>query len=488
MQTFSVNINTATEATSYPLPDYLNQLVTELIDNDAKLITPKILRNSMLSLWSSVPFKFTSNYIGVDAFNPSDRDIKYKLLLGKRSWTPAGLTYSSSHDIMNDVLLQNENDIFIYNVKKDTVSNNFTRMSFLSGVNPQLFSTAPYIQSNLFFSYTQSVSLDINAPGVGVTVSINSLYGTVSVNDIVFPTIVQSSASASNLKVLKWYNGQMIWDFISYPSTNTIGQTGSTLQLLGNAQVNGYSLNFTDSRKVPVQFGDIIPGSKFSGYPLVETLRRMVYPYISPNCSVALASPYSSGYTEVGTSPMPTVLWTLNKRTNNLVTTSLSNMIPGVYPPVVGNGPITVTGSSTGIVISPIAATSTQFKVTVYDGTSYGSASVSLTGIYPYFYGYSSLNVMTTIGLASLTKEVTNKSNKSVFISGSNNLYFIYDSSYGALSTIYDNLGNNVIASFSTSIINLSSPTGFWAGKQFYVYQWNSAPSNFTAVNYQFNY
>ena len=487
MQTFSVNISSSTEATSYPLPDNLGNFLNKLIDNDSKLISPSILRDSMLSLWSSVPFKFSNNYIAVDAFNPSDRDIKYKLLLGKRSWTPSGKTYSTDHDLMNDTLINNENDIYIYNTKKDNVNNNFTRMSFLAGTNPQLFNTAPYIQSNLFFSYTQSVSLDIISP-INATISINSLYGTVSLNNIVFPTISQSSGSASNLKVLKYQNGVIEWDLLSYPPTNIIGQTNSILQISGNLQVNGFSVFFSDSRKVPVQIGDIIPGSTFNNYPIVETLRRMVYPYIAPNCSVLIGPPYSSGYTEVGTSPSPTIFWTLNKRTYNLLTTSLSNMIPGIYGPISGNGPITVTGSSTGVVISPISATSTEFKVTVYDGTSYGSASVSLTGVYPYFWGYSPLSNMTNIGLASLTKNISDKQDKTTFISGSGNLYFIYDSNYGTLSTIYDNLGNNVTASFSYAISNFSSPTGLWAGKQFYVYKWSSAPTNFSVVSYQFEY
>lgn len=486
MQTFSVNISSDTEATSYPLPDNLNNFLNDLIDNESKLISPRVLRNSMLSLWSSVPFKISDSYIAVDAFNPSDRDIKYKLLLGKRSWTPSGQTYSSKHDLMNDVLVSNDNDIYIYNTKKDNVNNNFTRMSFLAGSNPQLFNSAPYIQSSVFFSFTQSLSLDIISPMSDIT--IKGLYGTVSVNNIVFPTISNSSTSASNLKVLKYQNGNMEWGLLSYSSTNTIGQTGSILQLSGGLEVNEFPLSFSDSRRVPVQFGDIMPGSTFNSYSIVETLRRMVYPYIAPSCSVSIGSPYSSGYTEVGTSPIPTVFWTLNKRTYNLLTTSLGNMIPGIYPPIGGSGPITVTGSSTGVVISPISATSTEFKVTVYDGTSYGSASVTLTGVYPYFWGYSTLVNMTNIGLSTLTKDTSKKEDKTAFIYGSGNLYFIYDSNYGTLSNIYDNLGNNVTASFSYTLSNLSSPSGLWAGKQFYVYKWSSAPSNFSSVSYQFQY
>jgi hypothetical protein len=489
MQTYSVNNSTATEAISYPLPENLNFLLNELIDNESKLISPKVLRNSILSLWSSVPYKVTDNYIAVDASNPTDRDIKLKVFLGKRSWTPPGLSYSFTNDLVNDGLLSNDSDIYVYNTKRDNQNNGFTRMSFLSGINTSLFNQSPYIQSGVFTSFTQSLSLSLVSPSPNSTFSMTSLYGTVSINGIPLPTIYDSGASASNSKVLKWDGQQMVWDWIIFPNTDWVGQTGSPVNIIGTpVNINGNPLSLTDERMVPVQFGDIVPGSNFNDFPIVEVLRRMVYPYLAPTCTISINPPFSSGYTEVGTSPIPTISFSLTKKTNNLLTTSLSGMIPGVYPPITGNGQITVTGSSTGIVISPIGATATEFKVTVYDGVSYGSASTTLTGIYPYFWGYSPLSTMTTIGLASLSKAVDPREDKSVFISGSGSIFFIYDSNYGTLSTIYDNFNTDVTASFSYEIQTLSSPNGLWAGKQFYVYKWPSGPNNFTPVQFQFQY
>ena len=61
-------------------------------------------------------------------------------------------------------------------------------------------------------------------------------------------------------------------------------------------------------------------------------------------CSIEITGVYSVGYAEVGTYPTPTLEYTINKKTLNTVTTGLSNMIPGAYPPIVSNSYETITG------------------------------------------------------------------------------------------------------------------------------------------------
>ena len=119
------------------------------------------------------------------------------------------------------------------------------------------------------------------------------------------------------------------------------------------------------------------------------------------------------------------------------------------------------------------------------------SAIATVTGIYPYFYGFSSLTTMTTAGLSSLTKLVEPKGTKNVDVIGNGNFYFIYDSDYPVLSAIYNEFGNTISsASFSSpTIMTLSSPTGLWASKQFRVYKYSGVPQiGPPSVNYQFKY
>jgi hypothetical protein len=284
------------------------------------------------------------------------------------------------------------------------------------------------------------------------------------------------------------------WQQISFPSLSQIGGflgvTGTPTNFFGTpVYMNDYPLEFTDSRRMPIDFNDLDMGSTFSSAPLVEMLKRIIFPYLPPEGEVQIIGQYAGGYAEVGTFPSPTIKWTIKKRTNDTQITSLQNMIPGAYPAITGVGEQTVQGFSTGIVISPIGATSTEFKIIVSDGTQSGSASTTLTGIYPYFYGYSSLPTMTNVGLLSLNKELSFKENKDLDLYGSGNyFYFIYDFNWGTLSTIFDNYGVTCSASFSATSSIFSSPTGLWAGKKFYIYKWSSPPTFTNSTLYEFNF
>jgi hypothetical protein len=499
MATFSVNIGLPTESTSYPVKDYLGDILLRLKDNEDKLVNPWDIRDAVLSLWSSVPFKQTSasgstSYIGLDAVDPINRDIKKKIYLGKRAYSGT-YSYNDGQNIMKDSLLLSDVDIFLYNTKIDSKSQNSTRVAIIAGTNLSLHTKAPYIQSQIVSGTTQSLSLDIINPSslggdINLQVMDSGYTGSVIVNNIIFPTEDESGLSASNNKVLFMENGELVWDFIELPTLDFIGTTGSQLDIYGTpTNLNGYSLEFEDNRMCPVQIGDINYGDTFNNMSLSEGLRRIIYDYLPPTCSIEITGVYSVGYTEVGTYPTPTLKYTINKKTLNTQISGLSNMIPGAYPAIVSNSYETVTGISTGVVISPIPPTSTQFKVTVGDGLNTASSSTEITGIYPYFYGFSSNATMNSIGLGGLSKLVEPMGDKVIDINGIGNLYFVYDSDYGTLSNIYDELGNTASGSFSVSSMILSSPTGLWAAKSFNVYQWNGAPQiGPPSVNYQFKY
>jgi hypothetical protein len=216
----------------------------------------------------------------------------------------------------------------------------------------------------------------------------------------------------------------------------------------------------------------------------------MVYDYLPPICNLSILPPYSSGYAEIGTSPLVKLSYTITKRTNPTTTSVFSYMIPGSYPPITNSGQFTVSGSASGVVISPITGTTTSFTVTVSDGLQSNTSIATIKGIYPYFYGFSSLTTMTTAGLSSLNKMVEYESDKNIDVIGSGNFYFIYDSDYPVLSAIYNEFGNTISSSFSTpTVLTLSSPTGLWASKQFRVYQYNGVSQiGPPSVNYQFKY
>jgi len=495
--TYSINIGTNIQSTTYNIMGAtsidLSDVLLPLHDNTNKEISPEDIRNSILTSWSNTSFKETIgsaliSYIGIDSGNPIDRDIKDKIFLGKRSYSGT-YSYLLSDDIMNSDILNRSEDIFLFNTKKDTVSNSKTRISILSGTNSNLYLNSPYIQSQIINNgINDTNSLDIvNEIG---DINIKSVYGTTSINTIEFPKIEDSVLYDLNDKVLIMKDDVMIWNSLSFSSIEYIGTTGSKLDINGETvNVNGYSIEFTDDRPCPFEIGDIKFGDKFDSVSISDMLRRMIYDYSPPECEISLRYPYTSGYVEVGTSPIIKLDYKIYKRTLPTETTILHNMIPSIYQPITNSNEIIISGSATGVVITPITPSTTLFSINVSDGTQSSLATSSITGLYPYFYGFNSFDIISTSGLLSLNKLIEPVGNKSIDIYGTGNLYFIYDSNYPVLSNIYDETGSTVSNNFTYSLVTLSSPTGLWASKQFRVYQWNNHTiSGPPSVIYDFKY
>jgi hypothetical protein len=497
MMTFSINNGLVTSAKTYPLigatSTDLSVPLSILYNNTIKEITPGDLRDSILTLWSNSIFTQTSksgiDYIGIDTSNPDDRDLKNKIFLGKRAFSSTA-SYIPSHDIMTNSLLSSNVDIFLYNTKKDNVVNSRTRISILSGTNSIIWPNSPFIQSDILTS-TSSQTLDIINPGIGGNIEISSRFGgTISVNNIIIPSIDESTASASNNKLLKWQDGKTVWDLISIPTLTTVGVPGERLNMYGNpVNVNGYPLQFTDDRYTPLDIGGIPSNSQFDNEMAVELLRRMIYTYLPPTCDLEVLSPYSSGYVEIGTAPQIKLKYTITKRTLPTNIAGLTNMIPSSYPAISQDGRVTVTGTASGIIISPVPDRVFNFSVSVSDSQRTNTASASVTGILPYFWGFSTLSSINFPGdLATLTKSVTKFGDKSVELTGGGNLYFIYDSRYPNLDKVYDNLLQELTVPTPT-IKLLGSPNAYWQQKEFKIYKWASLPTvGPPSVIYQFKY
>ena len=458
-------------------------VLNDVYDNETKSVRPKNIRDMILSSWDSNSFKETTAsgssiyYIGFDSGDDSNRDIKgKKISIGKRS--------HESTEIMTSQLLSGDADIFFYNTKKDTISNSSTKVVFLSGKDAAQNQQAPYIQAQVIkvSGNTQSISLNIINPsgdisilskGIDVAGQDTDTGGTVSINGIVFPTYDGSyvGGSASEKKTLSYYNGELVWEELTLPNNGYIGNTGSVQNIYGDiVNLNGYPLEFTESMFVPRVFGDVRLGSTFDGESITRLLEKMIYSYLAPECTISLEN--STGYAEVGTYPQITLNYSITKRSNATLPTLLINMIPSSYPAIDTYEHKTINGTAEAVIISPVSATSSTFTIKVNDGTATNSESVSVTGIYPYFYGFTSSSTMTTSKLKSLQKVIEAKENKVIDIIGSGNFYFIYDAQYGPLSEIRDSYNTNIIGSFSVSTMVLSSPTGLWTSKQFLVYKW----------------
>lgn len=474
--------------------EFTNNIVyTELPDNTSKLINPVSIRNAVLSVYDSMPFKETivgtNSYIGIDNGDPNNIDLKSKIYLGKRSYNDV--------EIMNYTLLSSNTDMFIYNTRIDSgISQYKTSIVLLAGTNTILNQNAPKLQSEVAYDKNSNEVIalnllnnsgDINIISKGPNVGDSG--ATVSINNIVFPSVQDGDPLLGGLsanKVLLYNNGSLVWSDLTLNDPGYYGATGTTVPIYGNTTyLNDYPLEFIDDRYCPIELGDINLGDTFDSVSISKVLERMIYDYLSPICTLSLYN--TDKYFEVGTYPIVNLSYSITKRTKNTLPTSLTNQIPNSYPAINTTSNSYVTGISNGVVITPIEKDTTVFTITVSDGTITNSASASVSGVYPYFYGFTSSNTMTTYGLSNLNKTINVKDSGTIDIYeagvlASDNFYFIYDYDYGYLSSIKDHNNDDIIIYFSSSVITLSSPSGLWASKQFIVYK-STNIANYYIIN-----
>lgn len=279
-------------------------VLQDLPNNSQKLISPRDIRDSFLSTWANSAFKLTSangnEYIGLDSNNPSDRDVKLKILLGKRN--------VSGFDIMSDSLINSsDSDIFFYNTKPDNVIQDSTKITFIAGTSSNLFGNAPFIEAK---KENSGINLNIRNPQSSINIVSNN--GRVSINNINFPTVVDTSLNASDGKILKYQGtypfGNLQWGDVTVNSTQ-VGSPGSTTNIYGaTVSLNGYPLEFIENRIVPQTIGGVDQGMSFSAssfngqnWPITEVLRLLLYPYIQPDLRLSVINlDTGNKYAEVG--------------------------------------------------------------------------------------------------------------------------------------------------------------------------------------------
>ena len=488
--TYSLNVGTITE--SFRKQDIFTVL-QDLPDNTQKLISPKDVRDAFLTTWASSTFKVTTpnnqsnlEYIGIDSGNPNDRDIKKTILLGKRSY--------GNLDIMSDSLLQNNDaDIFIYNTKPDAYNQNSTKMAILSGTNSSLHIYSPYIES---YATGSSVSLNIVNPSLaGGAINLFSSTGRVSINGIIFPTAQETGLSASNGRILRYTgtypSGYFRWDDATLTLTS-IGSPGITTSIFGNpVLVNGFSLEFVDDSIVPVTIGGVTQGSSFSNdsfsnsvtgtysdWPLVEVLRKVLYPYIEPVLHLSVFNTITGAtYAEVGTTMSVSVTFSVttyardsneyiyqhlvrewqDPATNSLYFSLTFSDIPGSvtyssftysrYGATISSPEIQLAASNNPVFIStasfaPFTDTGGGFSFSTRKAISFIAPFAASFQSFTFSGASSSAGIRDLLVSNNIQKVIEPYSggSQSIFISivGGGYLYFAYPQSYGYLNYIKD--------------------------------------------------
>lgn len=454
-----------------------NEVFTDLLDNDTKLIYPVRLRNAVLSLYDSIPFKETlvgnTYYIGI---NNDEQNLKKKIYIGNRS--------INGSELMDSATL-NTADIFLNSTDIDSSTyNGSTVVSILAGTDTSLFSVSPKIDSRVVVNndLTQRLDLSFLNPSGDITI-LSKEEGsadpgaTVSINQIGFPTIQNSGASASAKKTLSYQDGNLVWSETTPYDPGFYGVTGTNVPLFGSdTYVNGFPLEFTDFRECPINIGGVVMGQTFDKKSLNDVLESIVYGYMPPSCTLTLLR---SPFAEIGTSPNLNLEYSVTKKTLDTKPIALKNMKPNQLPPIVSSVSTRISGVATGVAILPIEKKTTIFEISASDGQKTTFASASITGIYPIFFGMTSSQTVDTFELSKMVKNVSEKSeiNIDVYRQGittQDNFFFIYDYDYGPLTSVIDPNGSECLPNFNISAYPLSSPDGLWASKLFYVCRLNN--------------
>lgn len=485
--TYSISVGLPTEALR---KSDINSVLLDIPDNTQKLISPKDVRDAFLSTWANSAFKQTIGlssleYIGVDSGNPENRDIKQKIFIGKRNY--AGV------DIMSNSLLSytNTSDIYFFNTKPDASTQSQTRIAILAGTNSSLYTSAPYIQAESNSTGT-AINLDIVNPSIySGPINIYSNTGRVSINGIVFPTTAETSASASNGRILKysgsWPNGSLRWDDPTI-TISSIGVPGTPTNIYGSpSNVNGYSLEFVDTALTTQTIGGIEIGSSFppfsfnngSGYqnwPMTEVIRKLLYPYTPPAVNLQLSSSVTgNNYAEIGVTTSINFAYSITKYSENINDYQIvgpSNLSPFVvgsigtysglsFSSALPGDQIAVTftyGVKRTYVSTPITNSYVlQVSDSGYPGLYTHSSTASLTFLSPIFASFSALSFSMfdpamgpALVRSTYTRTIMSTGNKhiipypgasqsvSINYNGHSYLYFLLPYSYGLLSMIKD--------------------------------------------------
>ena len=399
----------------------------------------------------------------------------------------------------NTTLLDSDIDIFLFNTKPDTISNTITRMSILSGKNTGLYTVSPFIQSEYISGATESLSIDFVAKVGNVNFRtykniFDYTQGTFSLNRIQIPTSIESATSSGlESKTFIWRgstsSGRVFWEELALPVLNTIGTSSETLTIYGDpTNVNGYSLELNTTDYTPRPFGGIPMGTTFNNVAISEVLRRIIYPYLGPLCTI---STYPN-YVEVGTNPTIVVNYTITKRTDVTQPASLINTTPAIIAAITNTDHITISGTAIGqIPNNQLSETPIDFSISVTDGINTTTASTFIQGIIPYFYGVSSVSSFTNLTQISLNKLIEMQGDKELYLTGSTGqyIYFMYDASYPDLSQIIDGDNNDVLGFFTLTTLILGSPQSYWVNKSFKIYKRQIiTPIGPPNLKYQFRY
>jgi hypothetical protein len=439
----------------------IDDIIIGIPDNNNNLITPRNLRDAVYTTWVNNIFKQTNssgvNYIGLDSDNASNI-LTIPFYFGKRKYL--------GNNVMTPILLNNGTDIFFYNNKPDSVTQS-TIVTFLAG-DSTLFNKAPYIITS--------------ATNSGLDISVINPNGNINL----------LSASNSNI----YLNGYQ------FPSSNTASSIGNSLVLSDNNILTWKTVDFSYTNVVgmPASFQAFSKGKTFSNATLTDIITGILYPYVSPSVSLSLTLTYhptdgsNNYFIEVGSGIGNILNYIPNVKPISLSATvsfSNSNTIGLTTSTIstVSNVPQNSTYAVGGTASFPyLNSGNFSYTITAIDGSSTQSSTKTVTIVYPYFYGMSSVPLSgITASLNSLSKYITTQTTLFELpnnLNGSGQyVYFLVPKEHGLITDILDTSTNyHYLFAYSYISVTISSPDSYWYNHPYYLYYYYSSGYYTTSI------
>jgi hypothetical protein len=510
MSTYSINPGQPTEANK--LVD-LQAMLSELPDNTTKLIEPHDLRDAVFTAWENIIFKPTTNTANIEYIGIDQNDFREKIFLGKKQL--------SGSDILTTNLLNTDVDVFLYNTKLDNDLNNQNfKLGFLAGPSSSTFYygltlSIPYIETK-YITNTYGNVLDLNIKNdsytqLGLTksggnISIESKYGNVLINSLIFPTIASNSVSSvADGSILKYKNvggyPYLVWDS-NTPTITTIN-SGTTYSISANPLlINGKDINFTDSNPIPNSVGSFAAGSTFSNVHITDMIRGILYPYVAPivTLSTTWSSIERSIFNQVLSFSYSITKVIASSSITSITTTPLFWSSTSAAITYLNASPTINRNVSDYVTYSYIPSVSgiQTFTLSVRDNLGATvSASIGINIVYPIFYGVSSTASATASTvqslLASFNKIISNNPNQTISYSGNGVcLYYCVPAIYNtgaSVSSFIDETnapGFNQYTAFRINgnafTMSLFSPGSLWPSIVYncYIYSPSGIPTTTT--------
>lgn len=218
---------------------------------------------------------------------------------------------------------------------------------------------------------------------------------------------------------------------------------------------------YTNTAATTAALGGIAKGTTFENKKITEVLDALLYPYVKPSVKISA----SATVHELGASTSRVLTVTVTAGSKSITSVKIVSGSTTVATLTAAAGAYTQTVT--------VSAASTTYTAQVFDGGTSASAtaSVTLTGVNPYYYGVVASAPTTSAGVTALTSLVQSKGTKGFSFTTTDDApryCLCYPASYGTLSTAKDVNGFEHLDTFTRTTVSVTNAAG--TSVSYYVY------------------